>query len=460
MATLTVKIASPGTKYGTNDSSTVGHMWISLDPDGAGIREATSIGFAPIKAGYPIGAGQIKWDDDKKYASTSYTGTISINDSQYSKLIDFASNPSKYAFNMTYNGASNSCIDFVWKALEIVKINSTGEQGELLPDANIGILDRTLYGYLHNSFGGHGDIFGIRSTSTDVIYGSQSNDYLQAKAETDLIYGGAGNDTIIGNDSANYLNGGQNADFIYGAAGQDTVVGGSGNDSIDGGQGNDKLYGGNDNDTLNGGKGFGNDTIDGGSGIDTVSYLNITSGVSVNLNTTSAQNTGGAGTDTIINIENVAGGSGSDTLTGNSGNNVINGREGDDNLSGGAGNDTIYGGLGKDVLTGGAGKDIFVFDSLPNKSTNVDKITDFNPIHDTIWLDNSVFTKLIDGALSSTMFRSNVNAKALDGNDYLLYNSQTGALSYDADGSGVGEAVQIAQLGTNLALTSSDFFVI
>ncbi|WP_269766611.1 hypothetical protein [Methylovulum psychrotolerans] len=40
-----------------------------------------------------------------------------------------------------------------------------------------------------------------------------------------------------------------------------------------------------------------------------------------------------------------------------------------------------------------------------------------------------------------------------------LYNSVSGGLFYDADGSGAGVAVQVALLGTGLAMTSADFMV-
>ena len=50
--------------------------------------------------------------------------------------------------------------------------------------------------------------------------------------------------------------------------------------------------------------------------------------------------------------------------------------------------------------------------------------------------------------------------KAKDKNDYVIYNNKKGVLSYDADGSGKGKAVEIATLSKNLKMTYKDFFVI
>jgi len=135
-----------------------------------------------------------------------------------------------------------------------------------------------------------------------------------------------------------------------------------------------------------------------------------------------------------------------------------------DRLTGGDGNDRICGKDGKDVLTGGAGKDIFVFDTKPNKRANVDKITDYKALDDTLWLDNKYFKKLgkglpsKPGALNKKFFK--VADKAKDGNDYLVYNKKTGILSYDADGSGAAKAVEIAKLSKNLKMTAADVFII
>ena len=81
-------------------------------------------------------------------------------------------------------------------------------------------------------------------------------------------------------------------------------------------------------------------------------------------------------------------------INGNNGANVIKGNGGNDTISGFNGNDVLYGGAGNDRLTGGAGNDSFVFNTALNTTTNVDTITDFNPIYDTIRLDNAVMSAL------------------------------------------------------------------
>jgi Ca2+-binding RTX toxin-like protein len=127
-------------------------------------------------------------------------------------------------------------------------------------------------------------------------------------------------------------------------------------------------------------------------------------------------------------------------------------------LTGGSGNDTISGGLGSDVLKGGAGRDTFVFNTKPG-SSNIDRITDFNPAEDTIRLENAVMTKLGSwGGLAASKLR--VGTKALDGDDHVVYNSQTGALYYDYDGSGSGAAAQIATLSTGLKMSAANFYII
>jgi Ca2+-binding RTX toxin-like protein len=151
---------------------------------------------------------------------------------------------------------------------------------------------------------------------------------------------------------------------VFGLAGDDKLNGSIYNDILIGGTGNDRLFGGDGADTLEGGAG--NDFMDGGTGRDAVTYANELAGVRVDLAITTAQNTFGAGIDTLINIEDLYGSAFNDTLLGtngannifsNAGNDFIDGRGGDDMIAGGAGDDTIFGGLGNDTITGDDGSD-------------------------------------------------------------------------------------------------------
>ncbi|MGD9978957.1 MAG: calcium-binding protein, partial [Hyphomonadaceae bacterium] len=110
---------------------------------------------------------------------------------------------------------------------------------------------------------------------------------------------------------------------------------------------------------------------------------------------------------------------------------------------------------GSDRLAGGAGADAFVF-STALGAGNVDEITDFSVVDDTIQLDRSIFTAIGSGALDPDAFH--IGSAAADAEDRIVYNSATGALYYDADGSGAGAAVLFATLSTGLALTQADFF--
>lgn len=161
---------------------------------------------------------------------------------------------------------------------------------------------------------------------------------------------------------------------------------------------------------------------------------------------------GGAGNDTLN------AGDGNDLLNGDTGNDKLVGGTGDDLLNGGAGNDSLDGGTGTDTLRGGTGKDNFLFNSALDGK--IDTILDFNPTDDTIKLENKYFTSLTTtGTLDAGSLV--LGTTASDNNDFILYNSKTGALYYDADGSGSGVAVQIALLGTaaHPTLTNADFVV-
>ncbi len=166
-------------------------------------------------------------------------------------------------------------------------------------------------------------------------------------------------DTLVGsNATADSLIGNDGDDILRGASGDDTLNGGAGTDRLEGGSGDDALLGGTGTDTLNGGSG--NDVIDGQTGFDTALYTGLSSGVTVDLDITTAQDTGGGGTDTLLRIENLIGSGQDDTLSGNFNRNRLEGSNGNDVLDGRAGNDTLIGGNGNDELIGGTGADTLV----------------------------------------------------------------------------------------------------
>jgi len=87
-------------------------------------------------------------------------------------------------------------------------------------------------------------------------------------------------------------------------------------------------------------------------------------------------------------------------------------------------------------------------------------VTDFSVTDNVIWLENTgIFAALTTlGNLSSAAFHT--GAAAGGSADRINYNSSTGSLSYDVDGSGKKAAVQFATLTTGLELTNADFWVI
>ncbi|MGF9756955.1 M10 family metallopeptidase [Microvirga sp. 0TCS3.31] len=209
-------------------------------------------------------------------------------------------------------------------------------------------------------------------------------------------------------------------------------------------------------------------------GTDTITAANALAGVQIDLRAATLKagdrNAGGfisresevAGGFTIANgvvIENATGGRSNDKLYGNAATNTLKGNGGKDSLLGQAGNDSLMGGSGADTLSGGAGSDVFVFNTKPSKSTNLDRISDFNGRYDAIHLENAIFKKIGKaGTLKSHHFE--IGSKAGDGDDYLIYNRSKGILYYDADGSGQGRAVEIALLSNKAKMTAADLMVI
>lgn len=272
--------------------------------------------------------------------------------------------------------------------------------------------------------------------SADAIFGSSGPDRIGGYAGNDKIQGGAGNDLLLGLGGNDILNGGTGADAMVGGSGSDSYYVDNAGDRVyetttpsgtadaggidlvysyrstytlglhvENGQilstGTASLTGNGLANVLHAGRG--NNVLDGGGGSDTVSYANGvggTTGVRVSLAVSTAQATGGSGSDKLISIEKLIGSKYNDTLTGNSlannlsgssGNDVLKGVAGNDALNGGSGDDLLVGGTGLDQLTGGSGKDRFDFNSIGESLENSrvrgngpDVITDFTRGQDKI----------------------------------------------------------------------------
>jgi Ca2+-binding RTX toxin-like protein len=200
---------------------------------------------------------------------------------------------------------------------------------------------------------GGGTAGGASSRPVRFIGGS-GNDTLTGSTPPDALFGDAGEDELTG---------GNGADLMRGGADNDLLNGGLAADGLDGGPGNDRLSGGDGNDVLE--NSAGNDLLDGGGDVtigqvgDRVQHEQMTpaGGVTLDLAVAGPQATGGAGTDTLVDIEDLGGTGFDDVLRGDGDDNVLDGRGGNDTIDGRAFQDTITGGSGNDVLVLGANMD-------------------------------------------------------------------------------------------------------
>lgn len=282
-------------------------------------------------------------------------------------------------------------------------------------------------------YGDDGTLSGTFGSGDDVLDGGDGRDVLVGGAGDDTLLGGAGDDILFGGFAGNVVNtpeyfsytydlatdggddtldGGEGFDVAYltydraagitidianpairadilvdgvragtirgveallfdGGEGADRVNGGASGDNLSGDGGDDWLSGGDGGDLLEGGAG--NDRLDGGAGYDIASYSQARAGVTVDLRLMGqAQDTRGAGIDTLFGIEQVDGSNFDDRIIGSAGDDWVTvGNAGNDRVSGGGGDDylSIYrlaiadaaptrsvidGGAGNDVLTSGA----------------------------------------------------------------------------------------------------------
>lgn len=328
----------------------------------------------------------------------------------------------------------------------------------------------------------------LSGTANNSAYGNALANMLNGNAGNNTLQGYEGNDTLNGAGGNDKLDGGIDHDSLIGGAGNDNLLGGEGSDTLDGGTGNDQLNGGARWDTLRGGEGddildggLDNDQMYGGVGNDTYVVDHVGDRVNENLNegtdtvkssidfTLSAHvevlyltgpgNTSGTGNGLANSMNGnsanntLSGGLGNDSLFGWDGNDSLAGGNDHDRLSGGNGNDTLVGGHGNDVVGGGAGADDFVFSATAINGH--DHISDFQH-----GLDRLVFTAADYGFAAGHVLTGaefTAGSAAVGTGPQFIWNDATDRLYFDADGSGAGEAFELA-IVTGNSVTRDDLF--
>ena len=224
--------------------------------------------------------------------------------------------------------------------------------------------------------------------------------------KSDMFIGGKGSDSISGAGANDTLTGAAGADFIDGASGRDLLSGWGGSDKIYGGDHIDFIFGQQGDDRLYGG--LGGDAINGGAG-----------------------------------------------------NDVLFGQDNADKLVGGEGADKLFGGSANDTLSGGPDADQFVFSTTPYTRSNCDKIVDFQTEVDEIVLSQAIFGALQRGSLAPSAFVENSSGLATDASDRIIFETDTGVVWYDRDGSGNGyERVAFVCIVSGDAPTATDFSIV
>ncbi|NOT16019.1 MAG: hypothetical protein HOP21_10725 [Methylotenera sp.] len=345
-----------------------------------------------------------------------------------------------------------------------------------------------------------GSVWNHGSTEMLTIYGSSSNDTVIGDDTTiqipngtggtkafsplndDMLYGLEGNDTLQGKNGVDTLYGGAGDDILYGFSIYSSHLETT-DDVLVGGTGNDKLYGTAGANTFIYNKGDGADIIytTGGSSINSegvvVDKLVLGAGISASDITILRSSN-----DLILQFSNVG-----DQITiknwhtnvsqqlasiqladgatiqfsnefGTNNADFMIGTANSDAIYGLGGNDVLHGGAGNDALEGGEGYDVFSFNTTLSATSNVDWITDFSVADDTIQLSKTIFTTV--GAVGNlTVAAFYIGTTAHDADDRVIYNSTTGDLYYDKDGTGSLSAVKFAHIDANLSLTASDFSI-
>lgn len=388
-----------------------GHSGImnGVEPEGAGVADYTIGDYGLNQAVYTMMSYEDGWQESpygnaETNVGYGYLGGLMAFDiaaiqDKYGVNEEWATGDDTYALKDV--NAAGTYYSSIWDAAGVDKITYSGSR-----DAVIDLRPATL----EYEAGGGGYI-----SYVDGIFGGFT---IANGVVVEAAISGSGNDRLIGNSANNIMTSG---------AGNDIMDGGVGLDRMRGGTGDDTYYVDNVGDKTQELAGEGTDTV--------ISTVTLTLAADV-------ENLTLAGTDAIWG-------------TGNAEANVITGNSAINRLMGGGGNDSLHGGGGMDVLVGDAGQDRFYFEA--SAGANWAKLPDFSHADDSIWLDRDIFTGIgADGALDAGAFR--LGSAAVDADDRILYDSATGYIYYDADGSGAEAATLLARVVAGTTVDATDFF--
>lgn len=281
--------------------------------------------------------------------------------------------------------------------------------------------------------------------AADTLVGGAGGDtYMVANAATVIIEAAGGGADTIKTTLSSYTLPANVENLTYTGTGNFYGVGGSVTGTLTGGVGNDTLVSGSAQEILVG-----------GGGTDTFYVNNSSDVVSATAGGNSVEFTSLSTLKAATNIVALTyTGSGGFTGFANSTGTFITGGGGNDLLEGDVGADTLDGAGGTDTLVGGSGADQFRFNA---PGIGVDTINDFVSGTDHIAVVGTGFGLT---SLSGVTFLISASPTPLnDGNPELLYNTTTGALSFDVDG-GSTHVVQFASLSGHPSVSSSDFMLV
>lgn len=336
--------------------------------------------------------------------------------------------------------------------------------------------------------------------ASETVQGSEGVDYATMRLGDDTVYGNGGNDLLVGHGGADYLDGGTGNDiFLIGGFGsgvqgttskaddgnKEWIATGAKHDVIVGGSGIDTLRittGIGANNSTNGTVVLNNDNFKSMEVVQvggTVGRLNVentdlqllndhyyfaSNGTVANLSNTLGNN-GGTINNVVVNASGVTtnglrfeGNANNQTFIGTTKADTFIGNGGNDTLTGNAGNDTfVFGKVHQQVVTGSS-TSVQTYTDTAFNLTGVDTITDFTRGSDKLELHLDQYAKLV--GFGSANLKVGAGAVAGDSNDYLIFDTTSKLLKYDADGNGAGAAVNIAVLTGVTTLTTSDIHVV